>query len=38
MLNIFPASNIIVDLIFFPPEITPYFMGSTNNELSCFFK
>ena len=25
-------SKIIVDLIFFPPEITPYFMGATNKD------
>ena len=38
ILNNFPVSKIIVDLIFFPPEITPYFIGGTKIDFCCFFK
>ena len=31
------ATKIIVDLIFFPPESTPYFIGATSKDFFCFF-
>ena len=36
--NNLPISKIIVDLIFFPPEITPYFIGVNSKEFFCLFK
>ena len=36
--NILPVSKIIVDRIFFPPEMTPYFIGFTSNVFFCFLR
>ena len=33
----FPVSKIIVERIFFPPEITPYFIAETSKDFFCFF-
>ena len=37
-LNIFPISKMIVDLIFFPPEINPYFIGLINKAADAGYK